>query len=228
MTKAKSDPLYESLIAEAENPRLKQSLERVKEACDFLEVSNASITPTSVGRYCEGKWGGPKAQSIRNQPEKLLRYVDTRKGQQKLPLASRRSGVEPIIHDETLRAWVSLLRAERDEAIRLKDRIVHGLRSVPGIPIDELIGNGFKSLPAARPTSLKAASPSAVSALKKLLNKDALAKVGLELHKDRIRNCATNDVLLEKAEVEALRGLVSDLAMENADLPRPQALGALK
>jgi hypothetical protein len=216
MIKPKSNSLFEGLMAEAKNTRLKQSLERVKEACDFLEATSAEITPTSVGHYCENKWKGPKGQSIRNQPHKLLRYVDTRRGEQKLPTALRRSGAEPVIHDETLRAWVSILRAERDEAIRSKDRIVHGLRSVPGLPIDELIGTGFKSTTESRRASLKTEFPIAVHALKKLLDSVALSKVGMELYKDRVRNCATNSVFLDKAEVEALRGLVTELTQENA------------
>lgn len=212
MSKERRDVLFESLMAAAENPRLKTSIERVQEACNFLEQSQAAITPTSVGRYCDGRWGGPKAQSIRNARETLLRYVETRQGQQSLPTAQRHGGGEPVIHDETVKAYVSLLRAERDEAIRLKNRIIAGLRKVPGIPIDELIGSGFKGVAPPAPQKSAAASGAATSALLKLLDGDRLAKVGMELHRNRMRNRITGEVLLDKPDVEALRLLANDSA----------------
>ena len=210
MSKDRHDVLFESMIADADNPRLKTSLERVKEACDFLEQSRAEITPTTVGRYCDSRWSGPKAQSIRNARGTLLRYVETRRGLQSMPATQRRSGDEPLIYDETVKAYVSTLRAERDEAIRTKNRIIAALRKVPGIPIDELIGNGFKAVaPVATPmpVTLPAA---AVTALRKLFEVERLARVGLELHRNRMRNTITGDILLDKPDVEALRLLVDD------------------
>ncbi|WP_431276454.1 hypothetical protein ACQ858_09580 [Variovorax ureilyticus] len=209
MSKEREDVLFENLMAAAENPRLKTSIERVKEACNFLEQSQAAITPTSVGRYCDGRWGGPKAQSIRNARETLLRYVETRQGLQSLPTSPRRDSGEPVIHDETVKAYVSLLRAERDEAIRLKNRIIAGLRKVPGIPIDDLIGSGFKGVAVAPPQKPADPSAAATSALLKLLDADHLAKVGMELHRHRMRNRITGEVLLDKPDVEALRLLAT-------------------
>lgn len=228
MAADRTDVLFEGLMVEAKNPRLKASLKRVKEACDFLEASSGAITPTSVGRFCETKWGGPKAQSIRNQPDILLRYIDTRKGQQKLPMEKGNRVSEPVIHDETVRAYVSLLRAERDEAVRNTSRIIQGLRKIPGIPIDELIGNGFKPIPADTKPLMNAISSNAASALTKLLNDTHLAKTGLELRKDRLRNSLTGEVLLEKSEVEALRELSQSSLLDQTPLPMTEFTKALK
>jgi hypothetical protein len=129
-----ADELFASLTAGASNPRLKESLVRLKAACDFLEGSNVSITVTAVGKYCSDRWKGPKAQSIRNAKDTLFAYLQVRRAKQVLPVSSRKLSHEPLIQDETVRAYVALVKSERDEAIRLKNRIVVGLRSVPGLP----------------------------------------------------------------------------------------------
>ncbi len=103
-----------------------------------------AISPTAVGSYCSDRWKGPKTQSIRNSQDTLFRYLQTRMAKQTLPVAAKKQSFEPVIHDETVRAYVTLLKTERDEAIGLKNRIIAGLRSLPGIPIDDLIASGFK------------------------------------------------------------------------------------
>ena len=207
MISSMSETVYVSLLADTNNPRQKVSLQHVKAACDFLEASHAAITITSVGRYCEQMWKGPKAQSIRNSTTALTRYVQTRMGEQKLPPKARKEGFEPPIDDETVLAFVNLLKAQRDDAVRTKNRIIQGLRKIPGVPIDDLIASGFQPLPQ---TQMQQADigKQARNALQTLFDSTKLAQVGLELYKDRLRNSQTSQILLEKPDVLALKALV--------------------
>ncbi|MHC6052216.1 hypothetical protein ACYT84_10710 [Ralstonia solanacearum] len=207
-----SAALYARLIEEATNKRLRESLERIKEACDFLESARAAMTPTSVGKYCIDRWGGPRSQSIRNADKTLFAYVKARSSEQVLPVASHNAhSFEPAIQDETIRAYVALIKAERDEAVRAKNRIVAGLRSIPGVPIDEWIRDrhmsdvGRLTRDEVKPASLP---PQARVAIETLLDRHSLQAVGLELYRQRLRSVATNQVLLDKSQVEALIGLL--------------------
>jgi len=207
MDTASIETLFQNLLSGLGNPRARQSLERIKEACDFLEASKATVTPTSVARYCESRWGGPKSQSIRNAADTLFAYVQARRGGQALPVADRKKDYEPPIRDEAVRAYVALVKAERDEAVRLKNRIVQGLKSIPGIPIDDLLANGFKALPVQQVAPMTV-PPAAVDALRRLLNEANLLSVGLEVYKSRLRHSQTKKVLLEKGDYEAIQGLL--------------------
>ena len=218
MDKAAIEALFESLLSGLANPRARQSLERIKEACDFLESSKAIITPTSVARYCESRWGGPKAQSIRNAADTLFAYVQARRGGQALPVADRKKDYEPTIRDEAVRAYVALVKAERDEAVRMKNRIVQGLKSIPGIPIDDLLANGFKAAPVMQVATPASIPPAAVDALRRMLNESNLLSVGLEVYKSRLRHSQTKKVLLEKADFEAIQALIG--SAERDDQPR--------
>ncbi len=217
MTKSeKRDELYETLLAEASNAKLLRSLERLKQACDDLEDSKIRITPAAVGKYCVQRWAGPKTQSIRNSQEVLFKYMKTRAAQQVLPVSERSKPFEPAIKDESIRAYVTLLKAELDEAVRTKNRLLSGLRNIPGIDVDALIATGFQR---ADPKPAVASSEDAAKAPKvkeevrtavaRLLNADALASVGLELYRSRLRHPLTKKVLLEKEDVEALSSLMS-------------------
>lgn len=219
-----TDDIFQNLADSITNPRLKQSLERIKDACNFLENSRVAITPTAVGKYCEDRWKGPKTQSIRNAQDTLFRYLQARRAQQVLPVAVRKESYEPAIQDETIRAYVTLLKTERDEAIRLKNRIVAGLRSLPGLPIDDLIASGFKSVPNQKEAErVSVVSDEVRGALSRLFSEENLASVGLELYRQRLRHITTKKVLLEKGDVEALQGLIQAQteASRTASLPSP-------
>lgn len=202
-----TDDIFEAMLASIKNPRLKQSLERVREACDFLEKSQVAISPTAVGSYCSDRWKGPKTQSIRNSQDTLFRYLQTRMAKQILPVAAKKQSFEPVIHDETVRAYVTLLKTERDEAIGLKNRIIAGLRSLPGIPIDDLIATGFKPITGSKKDEA-VISNEVREALSRLFTESNLASVGLELYRERVRHATTKKVLLEKPDVEALLALI--------------------
>lgn len=53
-------------------------MSRIRAACDALDKGACAYTIADVGRYCERRWGGPKAQSIRNKPDVLARYIRLR------------------------------------------------------------------------------------------------------------------------------------------------------
>lgn len=215
MTTAYSDELFEALTYPAINSRLKESLDRVKAACDFLAASSAKVTLTAVGRYCSERWGGPKPQSIRNAKETLFAYVTARQAEQTLPEPTKKGSYAPLIHDENIRAYVELLRIERDEAIRAKERVIGGLRSIPGIPIDDLLARGFKgakALPAPTP-----AIPAKVRiALTHLFDAERLTAVGLENYKSRLRSSVTGHLLLDKTDVDALLAMLDGAPQEIA------------
>lgn len=201
------DDLYSSIAALVNNPRQLESLTRVKQACDYLATNRVKITPTSVERYCLDRgWPGPKAQSIRNSPGVLAKYLHTRCAGQTVPRAQSGTAVEPVIHDETLRAYVMLLTQERDQAVAARTRIEKALRSIPGIPSDDLIRAGFGQQPAAPFVSTPVLPAEVVRAIGLLFNAQALEQCGLELFKDRIRQSTTRNVLLNAESVKALRG----------------------
>lgn len=192
------------------NPRQKASLERIKQACDYLDAHGLKISPATGEAYClDRKWDGPKAQSIRNSKDVLLRFVVLRRSGQTVHRRPSPSEAGPEIADESLRAYVQLLKQERDQAVASRARIEAGLRSIPGIKVDELIrvGMGAPAAAAAASSSEVALSPQALSALGALFDATKLQQCGLELHRGRLRQVATKNVLLEKPEVEALLAL---------------------
>lgn len=211
--KAAVDALYESLIAKASNPRQKASLERVKHASDYLESNGLKVSASSIERYCIDRgWDGPKAQSIRNSKDVLLRYVKLRHAGQRVDTSHPKADGEPAIADETLRAYVQLLKEERDQAVATKRRIEAGLRRLPGIPVDDLIRSGLGGAAvqpsAAQGPDAQAVDHRALNAIRRLFEPAHLADCGLELYKERLRQVSTRNVLLERDEVEALRRLL--------------------
>ncbi|MFM0508518.1 hypothetical protein [Paraburkholderia sp. RL17-373-BIF-A] len=203
------DNLYADLVSAATNPRQLESLDRIKKACDYLENQSVQVTPKAIEHYCvDRQWAGPKAQSIRNSPV-LRHYVDVRRSAQDVTSSGGTKRAEPLIADETVRAYVRLLQEERDQALAARARIEAGLRLIPGVPVDELIRVGFGggTLSSSKSPYSTALPAAAKVALEKLFDTNILANCGLQLHKDRIRQAITGNVLLEKHHVTALREL---------------------
>ena len=46
------DTVFTELMAASSNSRQRESLERVKKACDYLEEQELKISPSSIERYC--------------------------------------------------------------------------------------------------------------------------------------------------------------------------------
>lgn len=199
--------IFDQCFAESKNPRQQESLKRIHKACEYLQQQDIRITPSAVERYCiDHDWEGPKAQSIRNSPV-LKRYLVLRKSGQVIRANTKASRPTPLIADETVRAYVNLLTEERDQAISDKNRIVKGLRSIPGIQIDELIRQGFGAPPSQLTREERRLSPLTLEALGRLFDEQLLSNCGLRIHRDRLIHNLTGNELLEKRHIEALRSL---------------------
>ncbi|XKU41410.1 hypothetical protein BG51_00440 [Pseudomonas [fluorescens] ATCC 17400] len=204
---------YEELYYSCTNERQRVSLERIHKACNYLQEQGIAISPIPLERYCvDHGWGGPKAQSIRNSSF-LTGYVKFRASGQVLHTRPQSKKAPPPIPDETLRAYVQLLEEERSQAVAARLRILKGLRSIPGVPIDEFIRLGFGGAPSSEPTQAGAKlTPDAKGAILKLFNPQHLLDCGLKLERDRVRHTLTGNVLLEKSHVMALKALVQSVS----------------
>ena len=213
MPETPKDLSFEQISAKVHNPRQRESLERIKAAADYLTGNGIRISPHKVEKYCiERGWSGPKAQSIRNSQEILFAYLKSRIASQ---VIRARTGElkSPEIRDESIRLYVDLVTQERDEARAECNRIRHGLRSLPGISVDQLLNGQAAALPTVQlPGSMDAIRPSLLAAIAKILDVNVLASCGLELYKDRIRQQTTKNVLLEKTETEAFQSLAKILS----------------
>lgn len=204
------DTAYTEMYEALSNPRQKASLQRVKAACDYLESTGLKISTTAIESYCLSRdWDGPKAQSIRNSRDVLLRYVDLRRSGQTVEQTPKKKTAEPDIADESLRAYVRLLVQERDQAVAARKRIEAGLRSIPGVNVDDIIRSGLTGTAAQVQPPVQMLTPAMLAAVHSILDEEKLANCGLELYKDRVRQSSTKNVLLEKADVEALRALAA-------------------
>jgi hypothetical protein len=200
------DEEYDRLYEAAHNPRQRESLSRVKRACDYLQKTGLKISPTNVERYCtDHQWDGPKAQSIRNSRDVLYRYLLLRQDNQTVDRAAPRKEYKPQIGDETLRAYVALVEQERDLAVAARQRIEAALRTIPGVSLDEVVRIGFGATAKAPVETPRHPNNKLWLALAGLLNETHLVGCGLELYRERVRAITSKTVLLEKSQVEAIR-----------------------
>ena len=198
------DSAYAAALEQASNPRQRMSLERIRAACDYLDKNGLKISPATVERYClDREWDGPKAQSIRNSKGMLMRYLQLRHAGQRWIAPAKGSTSEPEITDESLRAYVQLLKEKRDKALAERARIEAGLRKLPGLRVDDLIRGGA-SLPSVSSDAAEV-NTALGEALKSLLDENRLQACGLEIAKGRLRQTSTKNVLLEKGQLEAVQ-----------------------
>jgi hypothetical protein len=73
-----AEAFYDRLIGNTRDHQRATSLQRIRIACDSVEQTMDEYTVADVGRYCVERWGGPKAQSIRNSPSVLMKYIRLR------------------------------------------------------------------------------------------------------------------------------------------------------
>lgn len=207
-----TDDEFDRLYEASENSRERESLTRLKRACDYLEQNGLKISPTTVERYClDHQWGGPKGQSIRNSRDVLYRYLLWRQASQTVERASPRKQYKPAIADETLRAYVALIEQERDLAVAARQRIEAALRTIPAVSLDEIIRIGFTATPNKQVKTPRHPSNDLRLALSNLLDEAHLASCGLQLYRDRVRAITSKSVLLEKAQVEAIREFLDEV-----------------
>ena len=219
--KKASEALLNSIANGEYDPRLQESLRRIKEVCDDIEKHGGRIYVSRVGKLCEEKFKGPVAQSIRNKPDTLKHYIELRTAEQKLTIEKDpRTILQKILHkisDPVVHSFVILQNEtikDREEQI---GRLNKGIKSILPVEIDKLLasasaGPGKLSLLAAKEAAGERASCLRLSdvarrALARLTNEDELNRCGLRLHKGHVLT-NTNHKFLGKEEFSALEELL--------------------
>ena len=206
-TSAKS--LYRTLLENASSPRFKASLERVSTACDVLERQGAPITVAGVGHHCEGVYGGPKIQSIRNSKNGLALYIQKRASEQTGTKPKTKTGGDrPTIENESVRAYVATLEIQLDQANRELRRVREGIRQLQ--PLDpQGIGNILEDHLKALPETSTKITQAERNDLVQFLDPDRLASCGIK-EIDGELEFASGLVLLQRDGLALIRRLVTD------------------
>lgn len=214
-----SEKLYNSIVEGDNDSRLKSSLENIKCVCDEIENHGGRIYVGLVGKLCRENYTGPAAQSIRNQPGTLKRYVDLRAAEQLLPTESGQSGEGIKISDPKVRAYVLML----EERVRDCEEVIRILKKlftrIAPVEVDKLIAGAFTNgalleLPPAtgehgdNGNDKLHLSGAARQALEKLTSESHLSPFGLSLYKGRVIS-ETRRKFLDKDEVQALLDLLA-------------------
>lgn len=205
--------ILDTLLAEAGYDRRRETLTRLKEACDALEAKGQGYKLSDVQRVVEEKHGkdaGPKAQSISNErkrPLGMYHYVEARE---------RELAAKPIGRSVRLRASVNgvavaIDRIEdmdtRSAMLDLQDQLTVAEKSLeraktlfktlrPGVDPERLLnGQGLLD------TTTPAVSADQVAALQQLVailtDDEKLSTVGLSFDGRRVRRKAgTRDELI--------------------------------
>ncbi|WP_036289135.1 gamma-mobile-trio protein GmtX [Methylosinus sp. PW1] len=121
---------FKNGLLENTTARGRASIERVWTACCELIAAGKPITVSAVGRITKERWGGPKEQGIRDQPDRLKRLVDLCAASQKETEAVRKRGrsksrgeaaIEELVaevRDQTTRVRIRAVAEERNQLRR--------------------------------------------------------------------------------------------------------------
>ncbi len=115
-------------LLEKSTARGRASVERIWTVCQELIAAGKPITVAEVGRITEKRWGGPKAQGIRDQPDRLKRLVDLsatilKEAEGNYPgrnskAATKVDALVAEVGDQTVRARIRAIVEERDQLRR--------------------------------------------------------------------------------------------------------------
>ena len=225
---ATSQAILDTLLAEAGNDRRRETLARLKAACDALEAKGLAYKLSDIQRVVEeqhGKDAGPKAQSISNErkrPLGMYHYVDARERE----LAAKPAGRSVRPRAAVNGVAVAIERIEdmdtRSAMLDLQDRLTVAEKSLeraktlfktlrPGVDPERLI-NGQGLLDTAAP----AVSAEQVAALQQLVailtDDEKLSTVGLSFDGRRVRRKAgTRDELIPYSVLAAVTALAAEL-----------------
>lgn len=223
---ATSSAILDMLLAEAGNDRRRETLGRLKAACDTLETKGRNYKLSDIQRVVEeihGKDAGPKAQSISNErkrPLGMYHYVDAR--QRELEVKPSARSVRPRSAEHRITAAIGSIHDmdTRSAMIDLQDRLMVSEKALeraktlfktlrPGVDPERLI-NGQGLLDTIAP----AVSPEQVAALRQLVSiltdNEKLTAVGLCFDGRRVRRkTGTRDVLIEPNVLTLVEALLS-------------------
>lgn len=226
---ATSAAILTTLLAEAGNDRRRETLNRLKDACDALDAKGQAYKLSDVQRVVEEKHGkdaGPKAQSISNErkrPLGMYHYVEARERE----LATKPSSRSQRPRTVESSVNVAIDRIEdmdtRSAMLDLQDRLMvaeKGLERAktlfktlrPGVDPERLLnGQGLLD------TTAPAVSAEQVAALQQLVailtDDEKLSTVGLSFDGRRVRRkTGTRDVLIEPHTLAAVGALLAALS----------------
>jgi hypothetical protein len=119
----------------------RESITRIERACKALAESGiARITASAVGKFCTVHFNGPKAQSISNKPQTLAAFVkkwdqlhQMRRGRRSTSKRANRITID----DPSVAAYVRILEVERDEANRVRDRLLQAFRRMEPLQLSK-------------------------------------------------------------------------------------------
>lgn len=219
-----SEEFYRSVIDGNYDSRLKRSLENIKVVCDEREKHSARIYVGRIGTLCREQFGGPAAQSIRNKPDTLKKYIELRAAEQVLPAGIRQTESKPIISDQKTRAYVSLLEEQLQDSIKTINNLKTFCEQITPVEIDKLIADGFLSSrtlklpPVPNETTPRGFNGSKLSeparrALEKLTSEDHLKSFRLSVYKQRV----VDKMMREFLNKDEYKALINMLAAEGAD-----------
>lgn len=216
---SQSEECYRSVINGNYDSRLKRSLENIKAVCDEGEQHGARIYVGRIGKLCKEKFGGPAAQSIRNKPDTLKRYIDLRAAEQVLPARGGQKESKLNISDPKTRAYVLLLEEQLRDARETISILKRLLERITPVEIDRLIADAFSNaatleLPPVSNESEKTGlngvclSEPLRRALEKITSESHLKLFRLSLYKGRVIDEMTRK-FLNKDEYQALLDLLA-------------------
>jgi hypothetical protein len=140
-----SEQHFKNIIEGNLSVQLKNSIRRIKAACDALDGLKAEISVMSVCKQIKHIYGektGPIAGTIRNDKDRLLEYLNLRKSEQVLP--QTKSGAIPKyeippISDERVRSYVTLIANQNRQLISENNRLKNAFKKLSPIDLKTLL-----------------------------------------------------------------------------------------
>lgn len=208
--------LRNELLADT-TERGRRTIQNIWLVCEEMFCAGESITVAEVGRRLDTRFGGPKAQSIRDQPERLKRLVDlcAEIGGRAKPLPAREEeGVLGDIRDQTVTARVRAMLGERDalrKEVTALRKAFQRLAPIDALSADQCYGpgpGGARGADAAAPAP-HAFTPDEKAAVRKFLEANFLRDEGFRIDDSLgLLSDDTGRTILPPAFVRALRKIV--------------------
>jgi hypothetical protein len=215
--KSVSQQFYANVVENSSDAKRLVSLERIKAACDALEKQTKAkaYTVADIGRHCDHQWGGPKAQSIRNAPDVLEKYVKLRAAEFAERLTATPNATngkkglnlaDPALAQQQYMLALAEVAQLTKEVARLKVDI--GLYAP--MTTDQLLEAAKNGGPAESSVEVLSAIPADVlSAIRSLFNPDRLRGCELSLDPNGyLINEVSGNELLTASEVSSLKSLL--------------------